>query len=169
MRISTWLSISVLAATVISGCLHAAPPPQDLAAVRASLIAADQAFAAATAAKGLEGWMAAFDSTAIQMEADVPFTPGLASIREGIAPAFADTTWHLTWEPTMAFASAGGDLGYTLGTWRSARIAAGGAERVSTGKYVTIWRKQADGSWKVVFDGGSTDTTPKIPGAISAP
>ena len=63
--------------------------------------------------------MAAFDSTGIQMEPDVPFTPGLAAIRAAMAPAFADTTWRLTWEPTIAFASAAGDLGYTLGTWQS--------------------------------------------------
>jgi len=141
----------------------------DAGAVRASLIAADQAFAAATAARGLEGWMAAFDSTAIQMEPDVAFTPGVAAIRAGIAPAFADTSWHLTWEPTMAFASEAGDLGYTLGTWRATRLTKTGAERITTGKYVTIWRKQPDGSWKVVFDGGNPDTAPVIPGAITAP
>ena len=159
---------AILGTALLAACTRAAPPP-DPAALQASLIAADQAFAAATAARGLEGWMAAFENSAIQMEPDVPFTPGIEHIRAGIAPAFADTSWHLTWEPTMAFASAAGDLGYTLGTWKSTRIAAGGAERVSTGKYVTIWRRQADGSWKVAFDGGSTDTSPKIPGAISAP
>jgi ketosteroid isomerase-like protein len=168
MPTSNRLAGSLLAAALLSACNRPAPLP-DAAAVQASLIAADQAFAAATAARGLEGWMAAFESSAIQMEPDVPFTPGTEHIRAGIAPAFADTTWHLTWEPTMAFASAAGDLGYTLGTWKSTRLAANRAERVSTGKYVTIWRKQADGSWKVAFDGGSTDTSPKIPGAISAP
>ena len=168
MRISSRLT-SAFTAACLSACTPAAPPPPDPAAVRASLLAADQAFAAATAAKGLEGWMAAFDDSAIQMEPDIPFTPGIEHIRAGIAPAFADTSWHLSWEPTMAFASAAGDLGYTLGTWKSTRTAANGAERVSTGKYVTVWRKQADGSWRVVFDGGSTDTTPKIPGAITAP
>ena len=159
---------AILGAALLAACTRQAPLP-DPAAVQASLIAADQAFAAATAARGLEGWMAAFENSAIQMEPDVPFTPGIEHIRAGIAPAFADTSWHLTWEPTMAFASAAGDLGYTLGTWKSTRIAANGAERVSTGKYVTIWRRQADGSWKVAFDGGSTDTSPKIPGAITAP
>jgi ketosteroid isomerase-like protein len=168
MRISSRLT-GAFTAAFLSGCAPAASPPPDPAAVRASLLAADRAFAAATAAKGLEGWMAAFDSSAIQMEPDIPFTPGIEHIRAGIAPAFADTSWQLTWEPTMAFGSAAGDLGYTLGTWKSRRIAANGAERVSTGKYVTIWRRQADGSWRVVFDGGSTDTTPKIPGAITAP
>jgi len=168
MRISSRLT-SAFTAACLSACTPAASPPPDPAAVRASLLAADQAFAAVIAAKGLEGWMASFDDSAIQMEPDIPFTPGIEHIRAGIAPAFADTSWHLTWEPTMAFASTAGDLGYTLGTWKSTRTAANGAERVSTGKYVTVWRKQGDGSWKVVFDGGSTDTTPKIPGAITAP
>jgi ketosteroid isomerase-like protein len=155
--------LQVTATVLLAACAPAeSPTPPDPEAVRASLIAADQAFAAATAAKGLEGWLAAFDTTAIQMEPDVPFTPGLAAIRGAMAPAFADTTWRLTWEPTMAFASAAGDLGYTLGTWQSTRYNDAGRGQVSTGKYVTIWRKQADGSWKVVFDGGNPDSSPQL-------
>ena len=111
---------SALAVLSLAACSPAEPPtPPDPAAVRASLMAADQAFAAATAQNGLEGWMAAFDSSGIQMEPDVPFTPGIPAIRAAMAPAFADTTFRLTWQPTMAFASAAGDLGYTLGTWQS--------------------------------------------------
>ena len=159
---------AILAAALLAACAPKPTPPNS-ADVRASLIAADQAFASATAARGLEGWMAAFDSTGIQMEPDVPFTPGLAPIRAAMAPAFADTTWRLTWEPTMAFASESGDLGYTLGTWQSRRYNDAGAGQITTGKYVTIWRKQADGSWKVVFDGGNPDTSPKLPGMPGSP
>ncbi len=79
-----------------------------------------------------------------------------------MAPAFADTTFRLTWQPTMAFASAAGDLGYTLGIWQSRHYNDAGQGQVTTGKYVTIWRKQADGSWKVVFDGGNPDSSPKL-------
>lgn len=132
-------------------------------------MAADRAFAEATARHGIEGWVGAFASTGIQMESDQPLTPGIAAVRAQMAPAFADTTWHLTWEPTMAFASAAGDLGYTLGTWRSSRAAQGGGTSVQTGKYVTIWRKQADGSWKVVFDGGNPDTAPEAPTEPAGP
>lgn len=156
------------AVALLAACAPKSLPP-DPADVRASLIAADVAFAAATATKGLEGWMAAFDSTGIQMEPDVPFTPGLAAIRAAMAPAFADTTWRLTWVPTMAFASEAGDLGYTLGTWQSTRYNDAGRGQVSTGKYVTIWRKQADGGWKVVFDGGNPDTSPRLPGMPVSP
>lgn len=146
-----------------------APAAPDAAAVRESLLAADRAFAAATAERGLEGWMSAFDTTGIQMEADRPFTPGLAAVRATMAPAFADTAWHLTWEPTMAFASAAGDLGYTLGTWRSSRAGPDGVAEVHTGKYVTIWRRQADGGWRVVFDGGNPDTAPPRAAVGTAP
>jgi len=69
----------------------------------------------------------------------------------------------------MAFASEAGDLGYTLGTWRSTRYNDAGRGHVSTGKYVTIWRKQADGSWKVVFDGGNPDRSPRLPGMPASP
>lgn len=152
----------VLAATLASAaCSAAAPPPPDAEAIRASLIAADEAFAAATAERGLDGWLAAFDSSAIQMEPDRPFTPGIETIRAAMAPVFADSTFRLTWQPTMAFVSAAGDLGYTLGTWQSRRYTADGRGAVSTGKYVTIWRKEGDGSWKVVFDGGNPDSSPR--------
>ena len=62
----------------------------------------------------------------------------------------------------IAFASAAGDLGYTLGTWQSTHYNEAGKGQVTTGKYVTIWRKQADGSWKVVFDGGNPDSSPQL-------
>ena len=155
------LACALYAAALLAACAAKSTSP-DPAAVRASLIAADEAFAAATAARGLEGWMAAFDSAGIQMEPDVPFTPGIAAVRAAMAPVFADSTFRLTWQPTMAFASASGDLGYTLGTWQSRRYNDAGAGQISTGKYVTIWRKQADGAWKVVFDGGNPDTKPII-------
>jgi ketosteroid isomerase-like protein len=160
------ISRSILAVLALAACAKVeAPAPPDPAAVRASLMAADEAFAAATADRGLEGWLAAYDSSGIQMEPDVPFTPGIPAIRAAMAPAFADTTFRLTWQPTMAFASAAGDLGYTLGTWQSTHYNAEGKGQVTTGKYVTIWRKQADGSWKVVFDGGNPDSSPQLTAA----
>lgn len=149
---------------VLPACEPAPAPtaPPDPAAVRASLFAADEAFAAATAEYRLEGWVGAYDSAGIQMAPDDPYTPGIPAIRAAMAPVFADSTFNLSWTPTMAFASEDGTLGYTLGTWVSTRYNAEGKGQVVTGKYVTIWRKQADGSWKVVFDGGNPDSSPRL-------
>ncbi len=60
----------------------------------------------------------------------------------------------ITWEPYFVEMSASADLGYTLGKFMSKVTSASGKETVSYGHYVTIWKKQQDGDWKVVFDSG---------------
>ena len=66
----------------------------------------------------------------------------------------------LKWEPLKAEASLDGSLGYTFGKWEYTNIDKGGKESTSYGNYVTIWKKQKDGSWKYVLDGGSTTPVP---------
>lgn len=59
----------------------------------------------------------------------------------------------LLWEPVFADMSAAGDLGYTTGPW----IASSRSQRTAQptfGQYVTLWRRQQDGSWKAEIDGG---------------
>ena len=60
----------------------------------------------------------------------------------------------LTWFPVKAEVS--GDLGYTFGNWT---MKIPGKDTTYYGNYVTIWKKQPDGSWKYVLDGGNS--TPK--------
>ena len=85
---------SSLAVLTLAACSPAEPPtPPDPEAVRASLMAADQAFAAATAQNGLEGWLAAYDSSGIQMEPDAPFTPGIPAIRAAISRCRKDMSF----------------------------------------------------------------------------
>jgi ketosteroid isomerase-like protein len=62
---------------------------------------------------------------------------------------------RLVWEPVFADVSASGDLGYTLGTYTASLKLPDGSEQVRRGNYVSIWKRQADGSWKFVFDGGN--------------
>jgi ketosteroid isomerase-like protein len=60
----------------------------------------------------------------------------------------------IAWEPYFVEMSASGDLGYTLGKSQSTVTGASGKKTVSYGHYVTIWKKQPDGNWKLVFDTG---------------
>lgn len=61
----------------------------------------------------------------------------------------------LTWTPTQAGVVGGGDLGYSTGrSVLKGKDAVGNAvERHA--EYLTVWRKQKDGAWRVVFDTGS--------------
>ncbi len=117
---------------------------------------ADIAFAKATAERGAEGWTSYF------AEDGVMFQPGGViagrdSIRAVVTRWFADDHFGLTWEPTNAEVAESGDLGYTFGRYHTTgRDATGNAVQV-TGSYVTVWRKQADGSWKVALDIGNPD------------
>jgi ketosteroid isomerase-like protein len=53
--------------------------------------------------------------------------------------------------------SHSGDLGYSTGTYTATF-----GEMTDKGKYVTIWRKQSDGSWKVTEDMFNSDL-PMLP------
>ena len=67
----------------------------------------------------------------------------------------------LEWWPNFAGISRSGDLGFTTGG-----VAVGGRR---TGHYFTIWKKQPDGSWKWVYDGGSGASAADVPGSDSEP
>jgi ketosteroid isomerase-like protein len=68
---------------------------------------------------------------------------------------------NLTWHPIKADVSKSGDMGYTFGNWQRIDKASDGKDTTSYGVYVTIWKKQKDGKWKYVFDGGN-DTPPPV-------
>jgi ketosteroid isomerase-like protein len=65
--------------------------------------------------------------------------------------------YQLTWTPTDAQMGPSGDTGYTWGHFEGHSKDAAGNPVTTSGRYITIWRKQADGSWKVVLDAGSNE------------
>ncbi|HEY1984213.1 MAG TPA: nuclear transport factor 2 family protein [Terracidiphilus sp.] len=65
--------------------------------------------------------------------------------------------YQLTWTPTAAVMGPSGDMGYTWGHFEGHSKDANGNPVTTSGRYMTIWRKQADGTWKVVLDAGSNE------------
>lgn len=128
---------------------------------------ADLAFSAATGARGIDGWMAAFE-------------PGGWMLRDGqrvTGAGIADLMRPVLEAGTLAWAPLGsgmlGDLGFTVGTATFTGATPGDAWRSS---YVTIWARQPDGTWKVRFDIGrpvneaatATPAADRVPAAPSA-
>ncbi|MDP3909402.1 MAG: DUF4440 domain-containing protein [Gemmatimonadales bacterium] len=124
----------------------------------AQLRQADMDFAAETAARGVDGWTGYF------MPDGVMFPPsgtvkGPDAIRAAMADAFGPGT-RLDWEPVSAVAAESGDLGYTIGRWATVVVKADGTDSVTArGNYVTIWRRDAHGRWRVSVDIGNTDAS----------
>jgi ketosteroid isomerase-like protein len=65
--------------------------------------------------------------------------------------------YELTWTPTDAAMGPSGDIGYTWGHFEGHSKDANGNPVTTSGRYITIWRKQPDGNWKVVLDAGADE------------
>jgi ketosteroid isomerase-like protein len=75
--------------------------------------------------------------------------------REALKERFtgkSDTSFVLSWEPLYEKISESGDIGYTYGIYTNKVRSTG---EISKGTYLTIWQKQADGTWKFVLDTGT--------------
>ena len=62
----------------------------------------------------------------------------------------------LKWEPLKAEVAVSGDLGYTFGRYQRTSIDSLNNESTRYGTYVSVWKKQEDGSWKFVIDAGNS-------------
>jgi len=120
---------------------------------RIELIEADQAFEQSVQTVGLGGWLAAFGDEGMMISGGKSYV-GPEGIRQAVLPMFADPEFELSWDPTFASVGPSGDLGYTIGTYEMT-ISGEARPVTSTGSYLTVWRRQANGDWKVEADIGS--------------
>jgi ketosteroid isomerase-like protein len=129
-------------------------------AAEAAVRAADAAWEKAYSAKRLDRAVVFFDDKASLLWPNMPVVTGKVAIRDAVAKDFA--SGDLTWHSNEVGAAHSGDLAYTSGTYRSAFKSGSGKASVDRGKYLTIWKKQADNSWKVLFDTFNSDL-PALP------
>jgi ketosteroid isomerase-like protein len=66
----------------------------------------------------------------------------------------------LIWHPVYVGAAASGDLGFTVGVYVATGRGSTGAAVQTFGKYLTVWRRDEKGTWKVAADGGNTMPPP---------
>jgi len=118
-------------------------------------------FMKAAAQKGSAGYMSYYAGDAVELPNGGNAIQGKDHIAQGMG--FLDQGNKLTWTPEFADMAASGDLGYTYGTYvfTSKDKDKDGNPVIEYGKYTTIWKKQKDGSWKVVLDMGNASPKPK--------
>lgn len=98
------------------------------------------------------------------------FAPDAVTLANGKAPVVghdaiaATATWtpqayQLTWTSEGARLSTSGDMGITWGHYEGLSKDKDGGTVKTSGRYMTVWKKQADGTWKVELD-ASNDGPP---------
>ena len=65
--------------------------------------------------------------------------------------------YQLTWVAQGAQMGPSNDMGFTWGHYVGRAKKQDGQEIVTSGRYMTVWRKLADGSWKVALDASADD------------
>jgi ketosteroid isomerase-like protein len=158
---ATLFALSLALATPAAGAGQPAAKPAPDA--RATLLALDAHFSDEVGARGFAAFDGFFAEDAVYLPTFEPRVEGKKAIMESFRPLFDDHTIKLTWTPLRGEVAASGDLGWTTGSYELTRIDDQGSPHVRRGKYVTIWRRQPDGSWKAVLDGGNPDSPPPAP------
>ncbi len=141
-------------------CVIASPlmAQSDPAVIKEALLKADRDFNTATQENRLEGWMQAFDEDAVIQQAKP--VVGKEAIRVVEKEQWGDPNFHLTWSPDEAYPMPNGKMGYTRGHWVLTSKDEKGNPFKLTGQYLTVWRKNKQGEWKVIWDGGASDPPP---------
>jgi ketosteroid isomerase-like protein len=121
-----------------------------------ALLRTDREFQRVAAERGAGGFASFFAEDAVIMR-DQPVV-GPKAIEEARKPFFAVPGNRLDWKPTGAESEH--DMGCTVGRYQITRMNDKGEKTLGHGSYVTVWRRQADKSWKVIFDGGAPDPAP---------
>jgi ketosteroid isomerase-like protein len=80
---------------------------------------------------------------------------GLVAIARSVH--WSPASYQLTWTPSDAVMSPAGDMGYTWGHYEGHSKDLHGHPVSTSGRYVSIWRRQPDGAWKVALDASANE------------
>jgi ketosteroid isomerase-like protein len=151
MKMRQWLAAELAVLVLCAGAALAQTSTDPADGIRA----ADEAWMKVYSAKDLQKTLAFCDEEGSMMAPNSPIATGKAAIAKLVSADF--TYGNLVWHADKAGVALSGDIGYTSGTYKFSFKDPSGKPVVDNGKYLTVWKKQKDGSWKVLFDMFNTD------------
>jgi uncharacterized protein (TIGR02246 family) len=140
---------------LLAGCAHHEAEETRAADIKA-IEGIETSWVTAIASKDIEQWVSYYAEDATILLPNAPPVRGKDNIRASLKPRISDPNFSLTFRPAKIEVST--DLAYVQGAYSSTRTDPKTMEIVADqGKYVTVYKKQADGSWKAVQDMVSSD------------
>jgi uncharacterized protein (TIGR02246 family) len=128
----------------------------DMSPEAKALAKLDDDWSAAAATRDAKRVASFYAEDAIAYPPNEPMAVGKAAAEKVWASYFAEPTYKISWK--TAHAEVTGALGYTAGTYEDSFKGPDGKTVAGKGKYVCVWRKQNDGTWKAVHDIWNTDS-----------
>src|SRR5579862_7715497 len=154
------LRTAPLALLLQVACTQAPPPPapDTRAADEKTIRDYEAQWVKEFAAKDMDKIVAHYADDGSVLMTDAPIATGRDAIRGLLKDVVADPAFALELQTVKVEVPKGGDIAYSQGTY-SVNITDPKSKKVLTekGKYLEVYRKQADGSWKVVEDMNNAD------------
>ncbi len=149
----------VLAVLVAMSAITSPQPAPAIPAALAEMADAERAFAAAAREKGIRDAFLEFFAD------DAMFAPGSGRARDQLnkQPSQPFSVRELVWEPRTGDVARSGELGWLTGPGTFINHASPDKTPRYT-NYLSIWRREPDGRWRVYIDLG---TTLKVPAAFA--
>jgi uncharacterized protein (TIGR02246 family) len=133
---------------LLSGCQQKA----DTKAEGEKLMQVSREWSQAAGAHDIEKTLSYWTDDAVVMSPMDPAKKGKKEIRQMVEGSFKVPGFKISWEPQSAVVSESGDLGYLMEKTEITMTDSAGKSMTQHFNGTTIWKKQADGSWKNVVD-----------------
>jgi len=146
------LSLAFAAACSEQTAKQPAPPPDTRKADEAAIRAASADWNKAALAKDLDKSVSYYAEDAVFFVDKGALVKGKNSIRMAWKDLLAPAAPAVSFATSYVEVARSGDLAYEYGTAELTATPKKGKPTVEKAKYLTVWKKQADGSWKAVAD-----------------
>lgn len=108
-------------------------------------------------------WISLWTDDAVQMPPDTPARVGKEQIREAMKPGFDQMNLDMTIN-SIDDVKVYGDLGIVRCTYTLKMTPKAGGETINAvpdAKDLSLWERQSDGSWKLIYDCNNSNVPPK--------
>lgn len=112
----------------------------------------DVEWSAAAGSKDVEKTVSFYAEDGSLLPSHAPIATGKAQIREVWTQLFSLPGMKLSFAPSKIEVAKAKDMAYDIGTYELTINDAQGNPSTEIGKFVVVWKKQADKQWKVVAD-----------------
>lgn len=152
LLLATFFTMILSAACSNQTAQQPAPPPDTRKADEAAIRAASAEWSKVAQARDLDKSVSYYADDAIYCVDKGALVKGKDNIRLAWKDALAPAAPTLSFATTFVEVARSGDIAYEYGTYDLVAEVKKGKPTDEKGKYVTVWKKQPDGTWKVVAD-----------------
>jgi ketosteroid isomerase-like protein len=139
---------------LLAGCNQ--PAPVDTKAIEQTVKNADAQVLKAAAARDLTTLLTFYADDAVSLPANEELLTNRPEIQKSWATRLIPGV-SISWTPMYVEVAKSGDLAYILGSYTRTTKAGKDKPVADRGKYLAVWKKQADGTWKVEADMWNSD------------